>query len=168
MRKKGKFNEIMGGWLPKIIFGIDFRITLIASLLIAILWNENVLREASVNIGIAEVTIGTALLGIVLAGLAILVAFLDEKYIMLLQKVPPGFEADIWPFKITAFVAIMCAVFGMLLIIIGKPPDWLFRTIIFFSLWSFSYLLWGMFDLISFVAGHARNRMEQLSHKDTT
>jgi len=157
-----KDNKRMGGWTKKVIFDPALWITLLVSLAIALLGNEGVLRSASTEVGLAQVQIGTALLGIVIAGLAILVIFLDERYIALLEKVSPGFEADLWPFKYTALIAIICAAFGMLLIFVGSPPPIIFRIIFWLSLWSFSYLLWILFDLVKFIAEHAKARIKQI------
>jgi hypothetical protein len=157
-----RVDKIMGGWFPKIIRDPALWITLIVSLAIAFAGDEEVLRSVRVDVGVAQVQIGTALLGIVLAGLAILVVFLDEKYIALLEKVPPGFDADLWTFKFTALVAIICATFGMVLIILGMPQVLVFRIVFWLSLWSFSYLLWVVFDLVKFIAGHAKARMKQI------
>ncbi len=163
MRLFQRIDRKMAGWFRKTICGLDLWCTFAISLAIAVFGNEETLRNVSSNIGLAQVQIGTALLGIVLAGLAILVVFLDEKYIKLLEQISPGFDADLWPFKATAFIAIVCAAFGMVLIIIGDPSEIVFRSVLFFSLWSFSYLLWNMFDLIKFIAGHAKNRIEQIN-----
>lgn len=160
-----KNNKIMGGWVRIIIFDFGLWITLAVSMAIAFMGNEEVLRAARTDVGIAQVSIGTAILGIVLAGLAILIVFLDEKYIKLLEQLPPGIKADLWVFKFVALISIICAAFGMLLILIGYPPTSLFRTILGLSLWSFSYLLWLLFDLVKFVIGHAKVRVKQIQKK---
>ena len=152
----------MGGWFKKTICDPALWVTLAVSLVIALVGNEAVLRSARIDVGIAQVGIGTALLGIVLAGLAILVVFLDEKYIKLLEQLSPGVEADLWPFKYIALIAIICAAFGMLLIIVGNPPTSIFRIIFWLALWSFSYLLWIFFDLVKFIIEHAKARMKQI------
>lgn len=155
----------MGGWLRATIADPALWVTFVISLVIAFVGNEDVLRSARVDVGIAQVGIGTALLGIVLAGLTILIVFLDEEYIKLLEQVPPGIDADLWPFKYTALIAIICAAFGMLLIVIGKPHPLVFRIILLLSLWSFSYLLWLFYDLIKFVIEHAKARIIQIQKR---
>ena len=103
-------------------------ITLTISALIASLGDEQVLRSVSATVGSAQVHIGTAFLGIVLAGLAIIVVFLDKKYIALLERVPPGFEADLWPFKYTAFIAVACSASGMALILLCDSEPLVFSS----------------------------------------
>lgn len=158
-------DKVMGGWLWKTIFDPAPWITLIVSIAISLFGDEDVLRSIRVDVGAAQVQIGAALLGIILAGLAILVVFLDEKYIKLLEQVPPGIDADLWPFKFTALIAIICVAFGMALILIGEPSVLIFRIVFCLSLWSFSYLLWALFDLVKFIAGHAKARVKQIQKK---
>ncbi|MEK7353235.1 MAG: hypothetical protein AABZ77_01850, partial [Chloroflexota bacterium] len=153
---------LMSGWFRKTVLDPSLWITLVISILIALFGNETILRSVSQSVGSAQVQIGTAFLGIVLAGLALLVVFLDKRYIALLAKVPPGFDADLWPFKYTAFIAVICSGFGMILIIIGDPRTLLFRFTFGFSLWSFSYLLWTMFQLVRFLSEHAKTRVTQI------
>jgi hypothetical protein len=155
----------MGGWFRETIRDPAPWVTLAISAIVAFCGNEEVLRSVRIDVGVAQVGIGTALLGIVLAGLAILIVFLDEEYIKLLQQVPPGIDADLWPFKYTALIAIMCAAFGMLLIVIGKPHPLIFRIILWLSLWSFSYLLWLFYDVIKFVIEHAKARIMQIQKR---
>ena len=160
-----RIDKIMGGWFRATIFDPALWITLIVSILIAHFGDEKILRSIRVDVGIAQVGMGTALLGIVLAGLAILFVFLDEKYIELLQQVSPGTDADLWPFRFTALIAIICVAFGMALILIGEPSVLIFRIVFCLSLWSFSYLLWALWDLISFITGHAKARMKFIQMK---
>src|SRR4030042_2315136 len=158
-------NKVMSGWLKDTILDPALWITLVASGLIAFLGNENALRLVKVNAGTAMVAMISALLGIVLAGLAIFVAFLDKKYIALLEKVF-GMDADLWPFKWTAIIAILCVAFGMGLILLGEPPTLVFRLILWGALWSFSYLLWEIYELVKFLAEHVKARAKQIQKED--
>ncbi len=157
-----KPNSLMGGWFKKTILGADLWITFVLSAIICIVADENVLRCIRVDIGMAQLQIGTALMGVVLAGLAIIVVFLDERYIKILEQVAPGLEADLWPFNYVALLAVICASFGMSLILIGYPPITIYRIIVGLSLWSFAYLLWNFYYLVKFIFGHAKVRMKQI------
>lgn len=161
-----RIDKAMGGWFQKTILDPSLWITLTISILIAVFSDELVLRSVSKTVGSAQVHIGTALLGIVLAGLAIVVVFLDKKYIELLEQVPPGIDADLWPFKYTAFIAVVCSAFGMGLILLGNPRTIVFRLFFCLSIWSFSYLLWTMFELVRYIAGHAKTRVKQLQQNN--
>lgn len=156
----------MGGWLRKTVLDWALLFSAIPCGLIAYFTDDKTMRAVRVDVGMAQVGVGTALLGIILAGLAILVVFLDKRYIAVLQKVEPGIDADLWPFKYTALIAIICAAFGMGLIVLGTPPLVILRIVFGLSLWSFAYLLWVLFDLVKFVAGHAKARAVQLQNEE--
>ncbi|MDP3064795.1 MAG: hypothetical protein Q8O40_16585 [Chloroflexota bacterium] len=162
-----RIDRAMGGWLQKTVFDWSLWVTLALSFAVAFIGDEKTLRSASVEVGSTQVQIGTAFLGIVLAGLAILIVFLDEKYIALLEQVGSGFDADLWPFKYTAFIAVVCAAFGYTLMVLGNPTTLVFRLVFAFSLWSFSYLLLTMLDLVRFIAEHAKTRMKHIRNKNS-
>lgn len=160
-RKMKRFDKAINGWFKDTILDPALWITLIASALIAFLGNENVLRSVRVDVGSALVKMSAALLGIILAGLAIFVVFLDKKYVALIEKYFK-IETELWPFKWTAIIAILCLVFGMGLILLGEPPALVFRFILWGALWSFSYLLWEIYELVKFLAAHAKARSKQI------
>ena len=154
-------DKVMSGWLKDTILDPALWITLIASALIAFLGNENVLRSVMVNVGFALVEMSATLLGIILAGLAIFVVFLDKKYVALIEKYFKV-ETELWPFKWTAIITILCLVFGMGLILLGEPSTLFLRFIIWGALWSFTYLLWQIYELVKFLAEHAKARAKQI------
>lgn len=154
-------NKVMGGWLKDTILDYALWITFIVSALISFLGDEKVLRLARVNAGSALVDMGAVVLGTVLAGLAIFVVFLDKKYIELLEKIF-SIEAEMWPFKWTAIIAIVCVGFGIGLILLGEPSTLVFRFVFCGALWSFLYLLWEIYELVKFLAEHAKTRAKQL------
>ena len=155
------YDKAMSGWLKDTIKDPALWITLIASALIAFLGNENVLRSVRVDVGSALVEMSAALLGIILAGLAIFVVFLDKKYVALIEKYFKV-ETELWPFKWTAIIAIVCLLFGMGLLLLGEPHALFFRLILCGALWSFTYLLWQIYELVKFLAEHAKARAKQI------
>jgi len=158
-------DKAMSGWLKDTIIDPALWITLIVSALIAFLGNENVLRSVRVDVGFALVEMSATLLGIILAGLAIFVVFLDKKYIALIEKYFKV-ETELWPFKWTAIIAILCLVFGIGLILLGEPPALVFQFVLLGALWSFLYLLWEIYELVKFLAEHAKARAKQIQVDD--
>jgi len=159
-------NKTMSGWgFKSIITDVALWITFILSGLIAFLGNESALRSARVAVGTAQVQMSAALLGIVLAGLAIFVVFLDRKYIALIESIF-GVETELFPFKFTAIIAILCLGFGMGLILLGEPITLLFRLVLWGALWSFAYLLWQIYELVKFLAEHAKARATQIQKEE--
>jgi len=154
-------DKVMNGWFKDTILDPALWITIIATALIAFLWDESTLLSVRINVGTALVAMSATLLGIILAGLAIFVVFLDKKYIALIEKYFK-IETELWPFKWTALIAILCVAFGMVLILLGEPCTLLFRFIIWGALWSFSYLLWQIYELVKFLTEHAKARAKQI------
>ena len=166
VRKMKSNNKKMRGLgFKDIVIDKALWITLIISGLIAFLGNESVLRSARVAIGSAQVEMSSALLGLVLAGLAIFIVFLDKKYVALIERIF-GVGTELIPFKLTAIVAILCLGFGMLLILLGEPSALFFRFVLLGALWSFTYLLWQIYELVKFLAEHAKARAKQIQKEE--
>lgn len=189
-----RFRRAVGGHGKRLIGDPALWVTFGIVAVAAFLLGDDRIRTVSGLVGSAQAQVGTALLGVVVAGLAIFAVFLDEEYVALLDAEPPGPDADIAPFIITGFVAALSAALGIALIIVGAIPPastglWvrlgisgpsLLAAVFLVSLWSFLYLLWHTFDLVVFLMGHARVRIallrrrrrnrditEALRHRDT-
>jgi hypothetical protein len=164
-RRFETLNNKMCGWLKETLTDPCLYITFIVSGLISLLGNYRALYSVRVDIGNSLLQINGVLLGIILAGLAVFVVLLDKKYIKLIERVY-NIESELWPFKWTAIISIVCIIFGMGLIIIGNPYHILFRLILWGGLWSFAYLLWQIYELIKFLAGHAKTRAKQIQMEE--
>ena len=156
-----RLDKVMSGWFKDTILDPALWVTLIVSALIAFLGDETVLRSVRVDVGSALVEMSAALLGIILAGLAIFVVFLDKKFVALIERFFK-LETELWPFKWTAIIAIVCLLFGMGLLLLGEPHALIFRFILCGALWSFTYLLWQIYELVKFLAGYAKTRAKQI------
>lgn len=159
-------NRPMGGWFKKYFWDIAIPISLVPSVLIAILGNENILRNARVDVGIAMVGMSSALLGIVLAGMALFVVFLDKKYVALLAQLL-GMDINLEPFDWTAKIGVLCALLGMGMIILGNPSVLVFRVVFGIALFVFIYLLWQIYELVKYLAEHAKTRIMQMRQEDS-
>jgi hypothetical protein len=65
----------MAGYARTILLSVDIWLTLALSIAAAVLFDAQTLRAASGLIGGSQAQVGTALLGVVVAGLAILTVF---------------------------------------------------------------------------------------------
>ena len=135
--------------------------TLGISALIAIFSNLDYLRSVMVPVGSAMVEMSGALLGIVLAGLAIFIVFLDKNYIALIEKFYKIGD-ELFPIKMVVILNITCLAFGLGLIILGEPPNVILRIVFGAALWNFSYLLWQIYELVKWLLGHAKARAMQI------
>jgi hypothetical protein len=162
-------NKTIGKWgFKDILKDHAFWITLVISILIASFGNQETLRSVKVDLGAAMVEVSAALLGIVLAGLAIFIAFMGRKYMALIDEVL-GISNELFPVKVTTITAILCLAFGLGLILVGNPPSPIFRLILVGALWSSSYLLWQIYEVVKWLVEHAKARAMQIrkEEKDT-
>ena len=134
-------------------------------MLIAYFGNEETLRSVMVDLGIAMVGVSAALLGIVLAGLAIFLAFMDKKYLVLIEQIF-GIGNELFPVKVITITAIICLSFSLGLILIGDPPSVIFRLILIGALWGYSYLLWQIYELVKWLIEHAKARAMQIRKEE--
>ncbi len=159
-------NEVRRRWgITDFFKDIYLYITLVLSGLIAYFSNEEFLRSVVVSAGAAMVEMSGALLGIVLAGLAIFIVFLDRKYIGLIEQVI-GFSNELFPIKTVAFLTILCLVFGLGLIILGEPSNLILRIAIGIALWIYLYLLVQIWELIKWLVEHAKARAMQIQMEE--
>jgi len=158
-------GKTVDGWLKPTLLEPALWVTLVAAALIAFLGDDQSLRSARVDLGGALVQVSATLLGITLAGLAIFVVFLDKKYITLIEEYF-SIGTELWPFQWAGIVAILCLILGVALIIVGEPSILLFRFIVFGALWTVGYLLSQIYQLIRFLAEHAKARAKQIHIED--
>jgi hypothetical protein len=159
-------NKPIHKWgFKDILKDYSFWITLVLSGLITCFGDEIILRSMKVNLGIAMVGVSSALLGIVIAGLSIFLAFMDKKYLSLIDQIF-GIGNELFPIKVTTVTAILCLSFSLGLILIGNPPSLVFRLILIGALWSYSYLLWQIYELVKWLIEHAKARAMQIRKEE--
>jgi len=107
-----------------------------------------------------------ALLGIVLAGLAIIVAFMNKKYVDLIERFLGGFNNEFFAIKTVTLLTVLCLALGLGLILIGEPPAIVLRLVLFGALWSYSYLLWQVYELVKWLLSHAKLRAMQIKMEE--
>ena len=135
------------------------------AILFVIFSSEELLRSATATAGSAMVEMSGALLGIVLAGLAIFIAFLDKKYIAVIDNLY-GLSNELLPIKTVVILTILSLVFGLGLIIIGEPPNLVLRIVFGMAVWNYLYLLWQIYELVRWLLEHAKARAMQLQTED--
>lgn len=159
----------MFGYRRQTLLGRDLWITLTLSFVAGAFLDYDNLIKVTATLTAAQAQLGPAILGVTVAGLAIFTIFLDRDYIELLEKRPPGVEADLYPFRWVAFWAAVTIVASLVLSYVAQLPSdyWmLFRFVFAASLWTFLYMLWNTYDLVRFLAAHARLRVEQIRNKE--
>ena len=125
-------------------------------------FGKHVLDSAEVVLT-TEVLLGAGLLAVVLAALAILTTFFDEKYREALRQGPGGFQSVVFPFKIVGFAGAASAVGGLIAITLWTAfPHWLqalaFGLVSGMSAWAIA----GTWQLVSDTTFHGIRRAELL------
>jgi hypothetical protein len=140
-------------------------ITLVVSCLVAYFINGEYLRHIITTAGSAMVQMSGALLGIVLASLAIFVVFLNKRYVGLIEQLI-GFENEFFAIKTVTVLTILCLVFGLGLIVFSEYSDLVLRLIFGVALWIFLYLLEQIWELVKWLIEHAKARAMQVQEED--
>ena len=122
--------------------------------------SESVVVFASSAIGVTS-----AIIGIVLAGLAVVTAFMDRRYIAVLNQAGHGIVTEVFNFRYPAAMAVVSVIFSAILILTQneiwypKALGWLVPIAVFF----FLYTLFITLNLIAAIGGHMMNRSLQLT-----
>jgi hypothetical protein len=112
---------------------------------------------------VAEFGLIGAVLGVVIAGLAIVVAFLSRQYARILVRSEEGPIGDLWPFWFVAALsasAVLAA--GAGLVLIAQEPS-LRRAVFGVTTFLSSYAVLATVNLVAFVAQQGVTRAWQLS-----
>lgn len=124
------------------------------------------LRESGVTILLFEGALGVAVLAVVLAALAILVAFLGEEYVALLQGTPLGVDGAIRPYSTIARVSAFATGSGLAgAFVWSLSPWWVQASVLACSTGFMVWALVGTVQLVGITAWHGRMRARMLEIK---
>jgi hypothetical protein len=116
---------------------------------------------------VAEFGVVSALLGLVIAGLAIVVAFMSSDYAAIMMRTEDGPAGEFWPFwYVSALSAVSIIVTGASLLLINEHPR---LTRLAFGLTTLltSYVLLAAVNLVGFIKSQGETRAWQLSRRAT-
>lgn len=123
---------------------------------------EPLLLRAATQVASIGLTIMGAILGVILAGLAIVVVFLDREYLKVLERAG-GVHADFFPFWFTAALAVVTVVLDVALVLIAEAlPHAALRIAVGVVLWFALWTLFATLNLVAFVGAHGENRALQI------
>jgi hypothetical protein len=131
--------------------------------------------ESLVPVATAELGIAAALVGVVLAGLAVLVVFLTEEYLELISQLPDPaerFDRIVFPFWLTSGLAVGAVILDLGVILTSDlTNDFARRALLGASTCLFLWALLGTMSLVGLIANHGGNRALQIllrrsSHRD--
>lgn len=118
-----------------------------------------------IQLASAIVSVMSSIIGIVLAGLAVVTAFLDRNYVTVLDRVGHGVATEVFNFRYPAVAAIISVIFSVVLIV-AQNETWYpgaYRWLMAITIFFFLYTLFIMLNLIASIGGHLMNRSAQLN-----
>lgn len=147
----------------EVLLSWDIGVSLLVSSLAGVFTPEIAIERNLTYIAGTELGVASVLVGIILAGLAILVVFLNEEYLAILSRTKGGLQADIFPFWFTGALGVLSISFNVLVILFGADlVVGVQRIVLGASTWFFLWTVFAVLNLIAFVAGHVANRSRQI------
>jgi hypothetical protein len=124
------------------------------------------LKDVTVSLANAELTVATALLGVVLAGMAVLVVFLSQEYMRVLAQLTEPivrFERILFPFWFVAGLTVGTIFWDLgILTTAGLATDVWRRVLLAGSTWFVMWTLFEVMAVVALVSGHGANRARQV------
>lgn len=142
-------------WLfrSKIIFAWDFVGAAVITIAAYALPADPQLRSLGEALGGPAIGIATALVGVVVAGLAVIVALLDDEFLSLMDEATRdygGIEGQLFPFWFVTATGVATILLGVALLLLADVLPLLFLRILFAALAGL--LVWtalGVFNLVA-------------------
>ena len=128
---------------------------------------DKMLTDGLHELLLGEVTAIAALFGFIVAGLAVVVAFLDERFLQFLAREDQDFVGNFWPFWLVAGLAVISlALSGAGLIIVAgahaRVARYVFGVTTLFALWA----LFASLRLVQFIVAQGVSRALILTRRD--
>ena len=159
------FWKITARQWRSLFFRIDFPVVILSSVAIGLLPDYQTLASRFDLIMATKVGVTVGLLGLVLAALAVVIAFLNEGVLRILES-NGGLSEDIWPFSFTALLAGVTAATALgALIVVPTDKEWMLRASVAVTWGLFLWTLFSAIALIRVVHGYGRIRAASDNHK---
>lgn len=157
----------VGLWRLIWLHGKDILLSWDLWLAIILAWASTALTPAKASTVMFATTVAgvaSAIIGIVLAALAIVTAFLDAKYVEALDQAGHGVATEVFSFRFPAVIAVSTLVVSAALVLaqdekwFSSAARWLVPACVFL----FLYTLFITLNLVAAIGGHMMNRASQL------
>lgn len=123
------------------------------------------LRDQAVAALLVASAVAVGLLGIVLAALAILVTFMGEEYLIVLDHVPGGFRGAMLPYKVVGAVSTTTALAGLIVALLWSSLPRAGQSIgLGLVALGVVWAAVGTFQLLLVTADHGEQRATLLGH----
>ncbi len=145
-----------------------FVLSLVLGIAPAVLVTDSNLQERYTLILRTEATVSVGLLGVVLAGLSLIVTLMNDELLRVSNSIGRGVIEDFFPFSFTAVVAVLTSSASLMFLILTPQNDELTMRIgIGLSTFLFVWTLFNMLALVRLVARRGLIRALYASQKDS-
>jgi hypothetical protein len=148
------------------LLGWDLGGALIVTTASVLLVDSGVLSSVLPDLLMAEFGLIGAILGVVIAGLAIVVAFLSRDYAEALARADDGSIGDFWPFWFVAVISAAAVISAGAGLIIVKQVCGSERAVFGVTTFLSTYAVLATVNLVAFVAQQGVTRVWQLTRQD--
>lgn len=138
---------------------------IVTTLLLLNFHNRQLFLQNDTTILVANLALGIAILGVNLTALSILVAFLDDKYLKIIQKSKYQIKGTLRPYKIVATVATLASLFSLASLVVSPVVICQVAFVLFalscgFTVWS----IVGTLQIIRITAFHGlmKSRLDEI------
>lgn len=155
-------NSGIWPWLKDLFISADFFAGLVAGIVsIATIVLSDELEKAAIEALLIEAGLGVAILAVALTALAILVSFLGDEYLVVLERGDRGVSGAFFPYKAVAVIsgiASLAAFASAFLWALSPLPikAGLFATATLMTVWA----LVGTVQLVFITSNHGTDRAE--------
>lgn len=143
----------------------DLVVAVLVTTVAVVFVRSSTLEEVLKELLVAEFGLIGAVLGVVIAGLAIVVAFLSREYARVLMKAEDGPIGDFWPFWFVAAVAATAVLAAGSGIVVEAQWPSLRRVVFGVTTFLSIYAVLASVNLVAFVAQQGVTRAWQLARK---
>lgn len=158
-----RFFPLLWSNRRSVLRGLDLWAGLVGAAAVAYLTPDHGFETIVTSINVAELGVSAALVGVVLAGLAILFAFMTPEFTRAARKAIGDLSRLYFPFWFVSGLAVATVTLNMVGIASNEsvariPP----RALLFISTWLFFWAVFGTFFLVPYVAalGAIRGSMD--------
>lgn len=140
---------------------LDFAWAVGSGMVVAIVPGGHLVEDRFATVLATEAGIGAGLLGLVLAGLALVISFLNDDIMLLMDSEGEGLAEDVWPFSFTATLSAVCTIVAVVALAIASNTDerWM-RLGLGVATFLFVWTLFCVLALVRSVHEYGRVRVE--------
>ena len=156
------FRITFGNW-KDILLHWDWVVAVVIGIVLAIVPDQNVIQAVYIPLIIAQIAASGAVLGFTLTAMSIMSATMDDDLVVYFDTIGNGIIDDLWPFWYTALLSVLSVIMGFLAVAVFSGCGLLvMRAALGVESVLVSYAVINALLIISYLAGHARDRARYL------